>query len=139
MVPVSRFSAAKKGKSPQVEPELLPPKKKPDSSHGTVVEPMAPRPLHERAPPGFPITLYARAQGPAQDDRHREERSRGGGQAAAVRPPPSRTHAEGSAREFMVWAATPPHTWIRLPGPFAREIPPRGPVELWLQHDGCCG
>jgi hypothetical protein len=32
----------------------------------------------------------------------------------------------------------PPRTWIRLPRSLAREIPPRGPVELWLQHNGCC-
>nr|XP_040254094.1 B3 domain-containing protein Os03g0212300-like [Aegilops tauschii subsp. strangulata] len=51
----------------------------------------------------------------------------------------SRTHAEGTAREFVVWAAMLPRTWIRLPWSIAREIPPRGPVELWLQHDGCCG
>ena len=31
----------------------------------------------------------------------------------------------------------PPRTWIRIPRSLAREIPPRGPVELWLQHDGC--
>lgn len=40
--------------------------------------------------------------------------------------------------EVVVWAAMPPQTWIRLLRPFARKIPSRGLVELWLQHDGCC-
>ena len=31
----------------------------------------------------------------------------------------------------------PPDTWIRLPRFFASELPPRGPVELWLQYAGC--
>ena len=57
----------------------------------------------------------------------------------AVWPPCSRTHAEGTAHEFVVWVAMPPRTWIRLPRSFAREIPPRGPVELWLLRDGCYG
>jgi hypothetical protein len=48
------------------------------------------------------------------------------------------THAGGMTREFMVWAAMPPRTWIRLPQSVAGEIPLRGPIELWLQHDGCC-
>ena len=31
----------------------------------------------------------------------------------------------------------PPRSWIRLPPSFAFEIPPRGPIELWLQHADC--
>ena len=60
-----------------------------------------------------------------------------GGQADAARPAGWRNHAEGTSREFMVWAAMPPDTWIWLPRFFASELPPRGPVELWLQHAGC--
>ena len=52
--------------------------------------------------------------------------------------PRPRTHAEGTASDFMVWAVMPPRTWIRLLRSFAEEIPPRGPAELWLQHAGCC-
>nr|XP_020148091.1 B3 domain-containing protein Os03g0212300-like [Aegilops tauschii subsp. strangulata] len=32
----------------------------------------------------------------------------------------------------------PPRTLLRLPRSLARDIAPSGPVELWLQHDGCC-
>ena len=31
----------------------------------------------------------------------------------------------------------PPRSWIRLSPSFAFEIPPRGPLELWLQHADC--
>ena len=34
-------------------------------------------------------------------------------------------------------AAMPPSSWICLPFSFAFEIPPRGPLELWLQHADC--
>ena len=37
----------------------------------------------------------------------------------------------------MVWAAMAPCTWIRFPQFFAEEMPPRGPLELWLQHTEC--
>ena len=59
------------------------------------------------------------------------------GRAAIALPTTPRTHGEGSSREFVVWAAMPLDTWIRLPRFFAREVPPRGPLELWLQHAGC--
>ena len=60
------------------------------------------------------------------------------GKAAIALPVAPRTHAEGSSREFVVWVVMPPDTWIRLLRFFASELPPRGPVELWLQHAGCC-
>ena len=31
----------------------------------------------------------------------------------------------------------PPSTWIRLPLFFTAEMPPTGPLELWLQHADC--
>ena len=31
----------------------------------------------------------------------------------------------------------PPRMWIQLPQFFAEEMPPRGPLELWLQHAEC--
>jgi hypothetical protein len=57
----------------------------------------------------------------------------------AARPPRPRAQADGTAREFVVWVVMPPRTWIQLPQFLAGELPARGPVELWLQHDGCCG
>ena len=62
----------------------------------------------------------------------------GSGRVAAVLPAEPRTHTKGSSREFVVWAAMPPASWIRLPRFFADEPPSRGPLELWLQHAGCC-
>ena len=47
------------------------------------------------------------------------------------------THAEGSSRELVVWVAMPPRTWIRFSPFFTGEMPPRGPLELWLQHTEC--
>ena len=55
----------------------------------------------------------------------------------AARAAGLQNHAEGTSHEFVVWAAMPPLTWIRLPRFFAKEIPPRGPTVLWLQHAGC--
>ena len=48
-----------------------------------------------------------------------------------------RVHAEGSSCELVLHTAMPPRSWIRLPPSFAFEIPPRGPLELWLQHADC--
>ena len=31
----------------------------------------------------------------------------------------------------------PLRTWIRFPQFFSAEMPPRGPLELWLQHADC--
>ena len=47
------------------------------------------------------------------------------------------THAEGSSRELVMWAAMPPRARIRFPQFFSAEMPPRGPLELWLQHAEC--
>ena len=46
-------------------------------------------------------------------------------------------HATDSSRELVLHAAMPPSTWIRFPSFFATEMPPRGPLELWLQHTDC--
>ena len=46
-------------------------------------------------------------------------------------------HAADSSRELVLWAAMPPCTWIRFPSFFSAEMPPRGPLELWLQHADC--
>ena len=37
----------------------------------------------------------------------------------------------------MLHSAMPPRSWIRLPPSFTFEIPPRGPLRLWLQHTDC--
>ena len=42
-----------------------------------------------------------------------------------------------SARELVLHAAMPPSSWIRLPSYFSFEMPPRRPLELWLQHADC--
>ena len=80
--------------------------------------------------------LYARAQ---DEDVHRRAIPGGEGRAAAVLPAEPWTQDEGSSRELMVWAAMSSHTWIRLARSFVREIPQRRPVDLWLQHNRCCG
>ena len=36
-----------------------------------------------------------------------------------------------------MWEAMPPCTWIRFPQSFSTEMPPRGPLDLWLQHADC--
>ena len=46
-------------------------------------------------------------------------------------------HVADSSRELVLHAAMPPSTWIRFPLFFATEMPPRGPLELWLQHADC--
>ena len=56
----------------------------------------------------------------------------------AVRPPRPQAHEGGMTREFVVWTAIQPSAWIRLPRSLAGEIPSKGPVKLWLQHDACC-
>ena len=95
------------------------------------------RPWCER-PPGFPLPLYARLEGPAGVDaelhgRRRRRRRR----VTAVRVVPPEVHAEGSSREFVLHTAMPPRSWIHLPPSFTFEIPPRGPFRLWLQHADC--
>ena len=57
--------------------------------------------------------------------------------AVVARASAPQTHAEGSSGELVVWAAMPPHTWIPFPPFFSAEMPPRGPLKLWLQHIEC--
>ena len=52
------------------------------------------------------------------------------------RPPP-RYHAADSSRELVLWAPMPPSSWIRFPRFYSNVMPPRGPLELWLQHTDC--
>ena len=54
-----------------------------------------------------------------------------------MRVVPPGVHATNSSREFVLHAAMPPSSWIRLPASFAFEILARGPRELWLQHADC--
>ena len=46
-------------------------------------------------------------------------------------------HAADSSRELVLWAPMPPSSWIRFPRFFSDVMPPRGPLELWLQHADC--
>ena len=138
MAPIRRFSSKEKGKVPLEEPTPLPPKKR--LHHRRVAEegPLVIRPWAERPPPGFPVPLYPRAQDARQEDVTPPVAGRARSRAAvAVRPAGAQLHAEGSPREFIVWAAVAPRTWIRLPRSFATLLPPRGPVKVWLQHVGC--
>ena len=52
----------------------------------------------------------------------------------AVRAVAPRVHAVDSSRELVLHAVVPPSSWIRFPPFFAFKMPPRGPLELWLQH-----
>ena len=64
----------------------------------------------------------------------RRDRSR---RAMAIRTVAPGTHAADSSRELVLWAAMLPSTWIRFPRFFSDVMPPRGPLELWLQHADC--
>ena len=46
-------------------------------------------------------------------------------------------HTADSSRELVLHVAMPPSSWIRFPPFFAFEMPPRGPLELWLEHADC--
>ena len=89
------------------------------------------RPWFERPPPGFPLPLYARIEGPEGTgaERHHQRRRRRR-RITAVRVVPPGLHAEGSSRELVLHAAMPPRSWIRLPPSFAFEMPPSGAPEL---------
>lgn len=134
MAPIRRFSAEEKGKAPRESPVPLPPKKWLVSCHGEGgAWQEVSRPWFERPPLGFPLPLYTRIEGPegAGTERHRQRHHRRR-RITAVRVVPPGVHAEGSYRELVLHAATPPRSWIRLPPSFTFEIPPRGPIELWL-------
>ena len=139
MAPIRRFSAEEKGKAPQEDPDPLPPKKRLAlwcPGEGTHQE--ASRPWCERPPLGFPLPLYAHIGGSEGVDaerhgRHRRRRWRV--MKVCVFPPG--VHAEGSCREFVLHAATPPKSWIRLPSFFASVVRQGEPLGLWLQHAGC--
>ena len=129
MAPIRRFSAAEKGKAPREGSDPLPPKKQLHLHHEAGARREVARPWQSRPSPGFPLPLYARTQ----DDgvRHHAAPDEDGRAAIALLALPW-THAQGSSREFVVWAVMPPDTWIQLPQFFASELPPRGPVDLWL-------
>ena len=139
MAPIRRFSTAEKGKAPREEPDPLPPKKRliprgPDEGVLQVVS----RPWCERAPPGFPLPLYAHIEGSEGVDADRRgRRRRRRRRVTKVWVVPPGVHTEGSSREFVLHAAMPPQSWIRLPPFFASIIPQGEPLELWLQHAGC--
>ena len=134
MASIRRYSAAEKGKAPREGPDPLPPKKRLRLPHDAGAGREVARPWQSRPPPGFPLPLYARAQ---DDGVYRRAAPDEDGRAAIALPAAPWTHAEDSSCEFVVWAAMPPNTWIRLPRFFASELPPRGPVELLLRHAGC--
>ena len=139
MALIHRFSAEEKGKAPREGPDPLPPKKQPVPCRcDEVARPEMTRPWCERPPPGFPLPQYARAEGPGErDDERHHPRGRRGRRAMAARAVAPGVHTANSSHELMLHAAMPPSTWIRFPSFFAAEMPPRGPLELWLQHADC--
>src|SRR3954468_168816 len=106
MAPIRRLSAAEKGKALQEGPDPLPPKKRPalrgrDEGDRQVVS----RPWYEEPPPGFPLPLFAHAEGLGggdADPRGRRRRRRRRVTKVWVVPP--RVHAEGSSRELVLHA-----------------------------------
>src|SRR3954466_16319170 len=136
MAPIRRFSTAEKGKAPREGPDPLPPKKRPalrdrDEEDRQVVL----RPWYERPPPGFPLPLYAHAEGLARGDADPlGQRRRWRRKVMKVLVVPPGVHAEGSSRELVLHAAMPPRTWIRFPPFFASVFQQGRLLELWLQH-----
>ena len=134
MAPIRRFSAEEKGKAPREGLVPLPPKKRLVSCRGEGgAWQEVSRPWFERPPPGFPLPLYARIEGPeGVGAERRRQRRHLRWRITAVRIVPPGVHAEGSSCELVLHAAMPPRSWIRLPPSFSFEILMRGPIELWL-------
>src|SRR3954466_10550197 len=139
MAPIRRFSTAEKGKAPREGPDPLPPKKRPalrdrDEEDRQVVL----RPWYERPPPGFPLPLYAHAEGLARGDADPlGQRRRWRRKVMKVLVIPPGVHSEGSSRELVLHAAMPPWTWIRFPPFFASVFQQGRLLELWLQRADC--
>jgi hypothetical protein len=86
MAPIRRFSVVEKGKTPREEPGPLPPKKRLGRPHDTGEGQGVTWPWYERPPPGFPLPLYAHAQGSGQGGNAQCRAGRGlGGQTEAAR------------------------------------------------------
>ena len=82
--------------------------------------------------------MYARAEGSGgRSDEQRHPRLVRGRGASATRAVAPGIHATDSSRELVLWAPMPPSSWIRFPRFFSDVMPPRGPLELWLQHADC--
>ena len=101
--------------SPQ-RARAAPPKKRRSHRYEMVVTPVVSRPWYERPPPGYPLPLYAHADdsGGRSDERRRPRQGRGRRAMEAHTVAPG-VHAVDSSREFVLWAAMPPSTWILLP------------------------
>src|SRR3954462_5129207 len=137
MAPIRRFSAAEKGKALQEVPDPLPPKKRiaPRSRDEGDLQVVS-RPWYERPPPGFPLPLFAHAEGLGGGDVDPGSRRRRRRVTKVLVVPPG-VHAEGSSRELVLHAAIPPRIWIRLPPFFASAFQQGRVLELWLQHADC--
>ena len=88
---------------------------------------------------GVSVALVRPSQGlwgGRSDERLRTRQGRGR-RAAVTHTVAPGVHVVDSSPEFMLRAAMPPRTWIRFPQLFAAKMPPRGPLELWLQHTEC--
>ena len=109
MAPIRRFSAEEKGKAPRDDPGPLPPNKRSIYRRDEAAMQVVRRPWCERPPPGYPLPLYARAEGSGgwSDEQRRPRRVRGRC-ATATRAVAPRVHATDSSRELVLWAPTPP-------------------------------
>src|SRR4051812_47531942 len=137
MAPIRRLSAAEKGKALQEVPDPLPPKKRlaprsQDEGDHQVVS----RHWYEQPPPGFPLPLFAHAEGLGGGDVDPSGRRRRRRVTKVLVVPPG-VHAEGSSRELVLHAAMPPRTWIHFPSFFASVFPQGRLLELWLKHADC--
>ena len=131
MAPIRRFSTEEKGKAHRDDPGPLPLKKRSVHRRDEATMQVVTRPWCERPPPGYPLPLYAQAEGSRgrSDERRRPHRVRGR-RAMATRAVAPGIHATDSSCELVLWAPMPPSSWICFPWFFSDVMPPRGPLEL---------
>ena len=73
MAPIRRFSTEEKGKAPRDDPGPLPPKKRSILHRDEAAMQVVSRPWCERPPLGYPLPLYARAEGSGGRSDERDE------------------------------------------------------------------
>ena len=78
--------------------------------------------------------MYAQAEGSGGRSDEQRRLCRIQGRCATTT---CAVHAADSSRELVLWAPMPPSSWIRFSRFFSDVMPPRGPLELWLQHADC--
>ena len=97
-----------------LDPGPLPPKKRSIHRRDEAAMQVVTRPWCERPPPGYPLPLYARAEGlGGRSDEQRRPRYVQGRRAMATRAVAPGIHTADSSRELVQWATMPPSSWIR--------------------------